>query len=259
MMGKKRIALITGASGGIGKEFVTLMSKENLDEIWCVARNELKLNNLKVEFGDRVVTLPLDLSKEQSVIKICELLDKKQPDIGYLINNAGIGEELGSYKELTMEKSSKAIQINCSAVVSLCTVCIPYMQRGGKIINLSSQSSFQPVPYLNLYAATKAFVRSYTRALSIELKEAGISATAVCAGWTDTEMLPGTCNNRKIKYPGIVSPGRVAAKALSDSKKGKDMSVCTVYVKYMHLLSKVFPHSIVMKTWVKSISEYLQQ
>lgn len=254
---KKKIAIITGASGGIGKEFVTLMMDKNIDQIWCVARNTEKLDGLKTEFNEKIFTLSLDLSKQESIIQIEDLLCKDQPNITYLINNAGIGETLGSYKELTTEKIYNTIQLNCGALASLCSVCIPYMQRGNKIINLSSQSSFQPVPYLNLYAATKVFVRNFTRALNVELKETGITATAVCAGWVDTEMLPKTHNNIQIKYPRLISPKYVAVKALSDAEKGKDMSVCTIYVKYMNLLSKIFPQKTVMRTWVRSIRKYL--
>jgi len=254
---KKRIAIITGATGGLGKEFVSLMVNEAIDEIWCVARNIQKLNSLKDEYENKVVALSYDLSEQESIANIRSLLDKEQPRITYLINNAGTGEVLGSFTDLKMEKAYEIVQLNCGAVVSLCAICIPYMQEGDRIINLSSQSSFQPVPYLNLYAATKAFVRSYTRALNVELKQKGISATAVCPGWVDTEMLPRTSNGIEIKYPGLVSPKRVALKALSDAKKQKDMSVCTGYVKYMHLLSKIFPQKVVMKTWTRSVQKYL--
>lgn len=254
---KKKIAIITGASGGIGKEFVVLLLNEKIDEIWCVARNPEKLNIVKEEFGDKIVPLYFDLSEKESIISIDTILKKQQPRIKYLINSAGIGEELSSYKECTVEMNYKTIHLNCCALVSLCNICIPYMEQGDHIINLSSQSSFQPVPYLNLYASTKVFVRNYTRALNVELKEAGISATAVCSGWTETEMLPKSRNNINIKYPGIISPKRVAVKALADAKKKKDMSVCTLYVKYMHMLSKFFPTKSVMNTWVKSISKYL--
>ena len=253
-----KIAIITGASGGLGKEFVALLLNEELDEIWCVARNIQKLNSLKEEYGDKVIPLSFDLSKQESITAMRDLIDSKKPQIKYLINNAGIGEILGSYKQLSLEKTFKIIQINCNVVVSLCSICIPYMQTGDKILNLSSQSSFQPVPYLNLYAATKVFVRSYTRALNVELKGLGISATAVCPGWVDTEMLPKTSNGKKIKYPGLVSSKPVAVKALSDAKKNKDMSVYSLYVKFMHLLAKIYPQRLVMKTWIRSIRKYLE-
>jgi len=255
---KKRTAIITGASGGLGKEFVALMASEKIDEIWCVARNIQKFNMIKEEYGDKITPFSFDLSKPESITSIREILKKEQPVIAYLINNAGIGEDLSLYKELSLEKVNSIIQVNCNAVASLCTICIPYMQEGSRILNISSQSSFQPVPYLNLYAATKVFVRSFTRALNFELKEAGIFATAVCPGWIDTEMLPKTLNGKKVKYPGLVSPKRVAIEALSDAKKKKDMSVCTSYVKYMHLLSKIFPQKTIMKTWVKSIKKLLE-
>lgn len=254
---KKTIAIVTGASGGLGKAFVALLIKENLDEIWCVARNAEKLFELKAAYGDKIIPLSLDLSKQQSIEHIQKMLEEERPSIAYVINNAGIGESLGSYKDLGVEKAYEVIGVNCSAVVGLCTVCMPYMQKGSRIINLSSQSAFQPVPYLNLYAATKVFVRNYTRALNVELKDAGISATAVCCGWTETEMLPKTHNGIAIKYPGLVLPKGVAVKALADAKKGKDMSVYTAYVKYMHVLSKLFPHKAVMRTWVGSIRRYL--
>ncbi|AEE16274.1 SDR family NAD(P)-dependent oxidoreductase [Treponema brennaborense] len=254
----KHIAIITGASGGLGKEFAALMVRENLDEIWCVARSKDKLNAVKSEFGEKIRVLPFDLSKQDSIRLLSELLNAESVNVVYLINNAGIGEKLGSYKEMTVEKSYETIQLNCSAVVALCTVCIPHMQRGSRIINVSSQSSFQPVPYINLYASTKAFVTSFTRALNMELNGTGVTATAVCAGWADTDMLPKTLNGKTVKYPGLVSPKLVAAQGLADAKKGRDMSVCTLYVKYMRLLSKIFPHKTVMRTWIKSVSQYLE-
>lgn len=255
---QKNIAIITGATGGIGKEFVALMIDENVDEIWCVARNQDKLHRLKTKYGEKIHVISLDLSKQESVTQIIELLKKESANVTYLINNAGIGEKLGSYKELNAEKSYETIQVNCTAVAALCVGCIPHMQKGSKIINLSSQSSFQPVPYINLYASTKAFVTSFTRALNAELRGTGITATAICAGWADTEMLPKSLNGKAVKYPGLVSPRLVAVKGLSDAKKGKDVSVCTLYVKYMRFLSKVFSHKTVMRTWIKSVNGYME-
>lgn len=254
----KKIAIITGACGGIGKEFVALTVNEDVDEIWCIARSKDKLSALKAEYGKKIRVLPLDLTKQASIMEIGELLKSEPINVTYLINNAGVGEKLGSYEELTAEKINATVQLNCSVVAALCVICIPFMQRGSRILNLSSQSSFQPVPYINLYASTKAFVTSYTRALNVELKGAGITATAICAGWTDTDMLPRELNGKRVKYPGLVSPALVATQGLADAKEGKDMSVCTPYVKYMRFLSKVFPHKTVMKTWVKSVEGYLK-
>ena len=253
---KKRITIITGASGGIGKEFVKLLLLEDLDEIWAIARDQEKLMNLKSEFGDKVVGVSLDLTRSSELLTIEELLRNENPLIVYLINNAGMAK-MGTYKEFSAQEIESTISINCTALVVLSTFCIPFMQEGSRILNISSASSFQPLPYLNLYSATKVFERSYSRALNKELEGTGITATAVCPSWVDTELLMKEANGRAIKFPGIVPAEKVAKKAISDAKKGKDMSVCTLYVKYMHVLAKVFPQKASMNTWVRSIKEYV--
>jgi short-subunit dehydrogenase len=131
------------------------------------------------------------------------------------------------------------------------------MRQGSRILNISSASSFQPLPYLNLYASTKAFERSYSRALNAELKGTGITATAVCPSWVDTDLLLKEMNGRKIKFPGIVPPDRVAVQALKDAKRGEDMSVCTLYVKWLHVLAKIFPQKVVIYRWVHQIKRYI--
>ncbi len=254
---KKHIAIVTGASGGIGTEFVKELLKEELDEIWVIARNVKKLNDLKDQFGEKIVPISKDLSSRKEVLSIGDRIKEVNPVILYLINNAGLGKMGSSYQDFTLEESDKTIELNCNTVVSMCTMCIPYMQKGSCILNISSQASFQPVPYLNLYAATKVFERSYSRALHMELEKTGITVTAVCPGWIDTDMLLEECNHHKIKFPGLVSPDIVAQKAMKDTKKGRDMSVCTFYVKYMHFLSKIFPQKIVMRKWVRSIKKYI--
>ena len=123
---KKKIALITGASGGLGREFVALMINEPLDEIWCVARNIQKSDGLKEQYGDKIVPLSFDLSKQESIVSIKERIEAEQPRIAYLINNAGIGEFLGSsFTVMSIETTHEIIQLNCNAVASLCSICIP--------------------------------------------------------------------------------------------------------------------------------------
>lgn len=251
----KKIAIITGATGGLGKEFVNLISNEKLDEIWTIARNKEKLSSLKNEYGNRIVTMSKDLSKKEDLAWIQAFLAKETPQVAYLVNNAGAGK-MGSYDEFSINEIDVTLDTNCKAVAVLCSMCIPYMTKGGCILNISSQASFQPDPYLNLYSSTKAFVTSYSRALHRELKDKGITVTAVCPGWVDTELLNKEWNGRKIKFPGIVQPHPVVKKALKDAKKGKDMSVYGTYVKGMQIFSKLLPHKIVMNLWIKSIDKY---
>jgi len=93
--------------------------------------------------------------------------------------------------------------------------------------------------------------------LNKELEGTGITVTAVCPSWVDTELLMKEANGRTIKFPGIVPAEKVVKKAISDAKKGKDMSVCTLYVKYQHVLAKVFPQKASMSTWVRGIKQYV--
>lgn len=250
------IAIITGATGGLGREFVREALKENIDEIWSVARNEKKLDDLKAEFGDKVRPVRCDLSSTDDLSKLFGLIETQRPDIRLLINNAGIGK-MGASTDFTDDEILKEIDINCKAVCLLCRHAVPFMSKGSRILNISSASSFQPVPYINLYAAGKAFVRSYTRSLNAELKAKGIVCTAVCPGWIDTDMLQKEYNGKPVKFPGLVSPERVAVQAMRDSAKGKDMSVCSLFVKYEHFLSKILPHKWIMKMWLNGIKEYV--
>jgi len=252
----KRISIITGASGGIGKEFTRMMLAEEIDEIWAIARNKDKLIALRNECGDKVIVISKDLTNSTELHSIKMMLEEEKPIIAYLINNAGVAR-MGSYKDFSVAEIEASIYINCSAAAVLCSICIPYMERGSRILNISSASSFQPLPYLNLYAATKAFVRSYSRSLNVELKDTGITSIAVCPSWVDTDLLMKEINGEKIQFPGIVSAEKVVRKALRDAKKGKDMSVCSLYVKFEHLLVKVFPQKMTMNTWVRKIRRYL--
>lgn len=251
----KQIAIITGASGGIGREFVRQMYQYEVDEIWAVARNQDKLERLKEEYGAKIRPVSADLSQSQGLATIGKMLHEEPVMVRYLVNNAGM-LELGASIEFSPETIEKTVDLNCKAVVQLANLCIPYMKEGSKMINIASSASFQPLPYLNLYAATKAFVRSYSRSLHMELRHAGITVTAVCPGWVDTSLLPEKRNGKKIHYPGITVPDRVVKKALQDVKKGRDMSVYTFKVKLQHIAAKFLPQRLVMKVWMMLVLKY---
>lgn len=145
------------------------------------------------------------------------------------------------------------IDLNCSGVVAMGLICIPYMTRGSRLLNIASQASFQPLPYQNIYSATKAFVRNYSRALHVELKDKGILVTAVCPGWMDTELYDrAIIGVRKAthRFAFMASPHLVAAKALRDAKAGKDCSIYGFFVKLGHLAAKLLPQKVMMKLWL---------
>lgn len=250
---KKQIAIVTGANGGLGKEFVKLLSDDSeITEIWAIARNEEKLNQLAKEFGDKIRTFSMDLTDREKAKQIGEELGHADVSVKYLVNNAGFAK-FCSYNDISIEESLNMIDLNISAVVALGLVCIPFMDRGSHIINIASQASFFPLPYQNIYSSTKAFVRNYTRALNVELKDKGIQAIAVCPGWMKTGLFDrGVIGAEKgtNNFSGMVTPDVVAAKALKDAKKGKDISVYGLYVKSTHLLSKIMPQKMMMKVWL---------
>lgn len=253
----KRIALVTGATGGIGREFTQLLINKEIDELWAIARNEEKLNQLRDEMGERIVVLPVDLSKREGLTVIERKLHEEQATITYLLNNAGIAK-MGTYDEFDIEEIQTTINLNCTAIITLCRICIPFMQRGSKILNISSASAFQPTPYLNLYAATKAFELSYSRALNTELRGTGISVCAVCPSWVDTELLVREVNGRTVSFPGLVTPLAVAQKALRDADKGRALSVYPLYAKYLHVAAKCLPQRLIMHTWLRMLKHYQQ-
>ncbi len=251
-MGKKTIAIVTGASGGLGLEFVKiLMKKTELDEIWIIARNEAKLKKVQKKYGDKIKCFPMDLSELSNIKKFGESQELESCKIKYLINNAGFAK-CCSYEDLSLDESINMIELNVSGVVAMGLVCIPYMKGSSHIINIASQASFQPLPYLNIYSATKAFVRNYTRALNVELKDKGITATAVCPGWMKTGLFDRALIGAKKapkNFKGMVRPDLVAKKAMMDADKGKDISVYSLYVKMGHLVAKILPQKAMMKVW----------
>lgn len=254
----KKIAILTGATGGLGREFLKQILNEEIDEVWAIARNGQRLSELHEQYGEKVVPISIDLSEMQEIEQIRHLLDEKKPQVTYLINNAGLAK-MGKYNDFSIEEIDKTINVNCKAPVMLAQICIPYMRKGSRILNISSASAFQPNPYINLYAASKAFERSYSRALNVELNGTGITSTAVCPGWIDTELLQKEINGKKVKFPGLVTPDRVAKQAIKDAKKGKDMSVCSLYIKCQHMNVKLLPQRWVMKIWMSGIGKYLKE
>lgn len=252
----KKIAIVTGATGGVGQAFVQELIKESLDQIWVIGRNEQSLLALKEKYGKTIVPICKDLSNSSDILSFSKLLEQQNLSVRWLVNNAGMAKMAPS-KEFSFLEIEQTIDVNCKAPIALINICIPYMEYGAKILNISSASAFQPVPYINLYAATKVFERHYSRALNVELASNGITVTAVCPSWVDTKMLTKNINGKEVHFPGIVAPLKVARKAIKDAKKGKDMSICSFYVKCQHINVKLFPQRLTMKIWLHDIKKYL--
>lgn len=247
------IAIVTGATGDIGEEFVKSLLSES-DQVWAVGRSENKLSSLKEKYGDKIVPVRVDLSDRNDIFSFCEKIESEKPEIRYLVNNAGVAK-MKPVSDFTLEEISDMLDINDKAATLICRACIPYMVKGSYILNVASASAFQPNPYIALYSASKAYLLSFTRSLNVENEN--ITCTAVCPGWVDTKMLPKQRDGKDIRYPGMTPASKVVEVALKDCHKGKDVSVCSFYFRYMRFLSKVTPHSIAMKMWVKAIRQYI--
>ena len=247
------IAIVTGATGDIGEEFVKSLLAET-DQVWAVGRSENKLTSLKEKYGDKIVPVRVDLSDRDDIFSFCEKIESEKPEIRYLVNNAGVAK-MKPVSDFTLEEISDMLDINDKAATLICGACIPYMVKGSYILNVASASAFQPNPYIALYSASKAYLLSFTRSLNVENES--ITCTAVCPGWVDTKMLPKQRDGKDIRYPGMTPASKVVEVALKDCHKGKDVSVCSFYFRYMRFLSKVTPHSVAMKMWVKAIRQYI--
>ena len=247
-----KIAVITGASSGMGREFVFALDREErFDEIWVIARREYRLEELKAKCRNPIRPLVWDLEKRESLYAYRELLGKERPEIAVLVNAAGFGL-FGVFREMDMDRQLDIIDLNSRALTGMCHLSIPYMKEGGRIWNMGSMSSWQPVPYINVYGASKAYVLSFSRALGKEVEKRGIRVMAVCPGWITTEFFEHAVHDDTIKYYNrFYPPEQVIAKALKDMKKGKAVSVLGFPERLQVQLVKHLPTSFIMNTWCK--------
>ena len=250
-----RIAIVTGASSGMGREFVKQVSKkEKFDEIWVIARRKEALESLKKEVKAKIRPITLDLQHPESFETYKKLLAEEKPEVALLANIAGYGK-FGKYDEISLEDCLGMIDLNCKALVAMSQLTIPYMKRGSKILQLDSLSAFQPVPYLNVYGSSKSFVLSYSRALNRELKTKGIRVMSVNPGWVKTEFFDHATksSNDAITYFNVMYDAKdvikTAIRDLYHTKK--DVSIHGFQIKAQVLLVKLLPHKIVMEIWMR--------
>lgn len=250
-----KIALITGASSGLGREFAVQAASQNqFDEIWVVARRADRLQELADSLPVPVRPIPLDLQNAESFRVLKMLLKDAGADVRLLVCAAGFGK-FGSCLDLSDEEISSMIDLNCKAVVRSCHAALDFMSEGSRIIVMGSSASFQPLPDFNLYAASKAFVVSFCRALNVELKPRRISVTAVCPGFVRTEFFavakdtanPDACNNFKPLYESQ----DVVRQAYRDAGKSRDVSVYGAHVKLHRMVAKLLPAGVMMRIWKK--------
>ena len=249
-----KIAVITGASSGMGREFVLQLSRqEPFEEIWVIARRAERLEELKQLVSTPLRIVPLDLSAKPGWDAYAALLASEKPDVRVLVNASGFGR-FGTYADIPLSDSLAMIDLNCKGLVAMTELTLPYMHEGAKILQLDSLSSFQPVPYINVYGATKAFVLSYARALNVELKPRKIRCMAMCPGWVQTEFFDHAIQKGSdaVTYFNIMFTAeevvRTAIKDLYHSNK--DVSIHDFRIRTQVFFTKLLPHRLVMKVWM---------
>ena len=247
------IAIITGASSGMGKEFVVQADKRyKLDEIWVIARREDRLVALQNETSTKIVPIALDLTKSESFDVIAQKLENEKPNVKLLVNASGFGK-MAKFIESNQTSNADMCDLNLKALVLMTQTVLPYIKEGGKIIEVGSMSSFEPVPHLSVYAATKAGVLSFTRALAHELRKQKIKVLCVCPYWVKTEFFERAGEKEKLKKFDILYDASFVVKVAYKTvdKKKKNYVVPGKYAKLLRVMAKFLPHNFMMKVMDK--------
>lgn len=244
-----KTAIITGASSGLGREFLSLIhgTFPEIEEYWLIARRAEQLADCSVP-GVRLRLLALDLTSRDDLNTLLGTLADAAPQIELLINCAGCGY-LGNFADGSLSEQNRMLELNVQALTSVTHMTLPYFAQGGRIINISSIASFVPNVRMTVYSATKAYVSFFSRGLHEELKPRKISVTAVCPGPMDTEFIRAGRIKGQSKTFDVLPyciPHKVAAGALKAARKRKAVYTPKAFYKFYRVLSGLIPHAILL-------------
>ncbi len=247
----KRIAIITGASSGFGREFALQLDLKFrcIDEYWLIARSKDNLLEVAKDMVHKTKIINLDLCEDESIDKIVKLVNKEKAFVKMLVNSAGFGK-YGSVAYMDEDHIRDMIKLNCTALTLLTKRLIPYMDENSRIINLASSAAFLPQPEFSIYAATKSYVLSFTRSLNVELKKLSIYATAVCPGPSGTNFFNVAEGNQMApwyKKALMAPPENIVELAIRDSINKEEVSVYGTIMRGFRLSAKYVPHSVILK------------
>lgn len=246
-------AVITGASGGLGREYINAVIAEypSVDAFWLIARRKELLKEIAGEHPDKTIAaISLDLSEEESLDIFEQLLKENTPEIKVLINNAGFGK-CEDFFSSNRRAQTDMVDLNCRALMGMTRLCLPYMLDDSLVLNIASIAAFAPTPRMSVYSATKAYVLALSKALHDELRPRGIKVTAVCPGPMDTDFwhvanVPEG-KSRLIDSLPRVSPKDVAVGSLRAAKRGKIVYTKGIWYKLYRLAAKLLPHGFIME------------
>jgi len=241
-------ALITGASSGIGEAFAGALAAQGFDLV-LVARSEDRLRSLAKQLTEvharRVEVVTADLTHAGAAAKVRAATGALGIDVDLLINNAGFGT-VGSFHKLDAARERDEVLLNAAAVVDMAHAYLPDMvERGrGGIINVASMAAFQPIPYMSVYAATKAFVLSFSQSLRGEVRGKGVKVIAVCPGPVDTPFFEATGNDRlrsTVPKATMMTADAVVRESLKAFRAGRSVVVPGVANKMLAASTRLLP------------------
>jgi short-subunit dehydrogenase len=243
-------ALITGASSGIGYALSHELARRGYHTI-LVARNTEKLEalaqNLRSTYGITSTVIPFDLAKPNAATELFKTLTSRTLTVDILVNNAGFGY-LGEFAKADWESQVSMLQVNIATLVHLTQLVLPSMlaRKSGKILNVGSTGSFSPVPTMAVYAATKAFVLSFSEALAVELKNTGVTVTALCPGATNTGFAERAQAHKTLLFKSAMSAETVAHQGIQALFQGKKRIVTGWLNKLMIASIRFTPRDLVL-------------
>lgn len=245
------IIIITGASSGMGVEFALQLDNvfHNIDEIWLIARRKKEMLEVAQYLEHTTRVLDMDVADEEQVERFRKLLADEKPVIRMLVNCAGYGI-MGDFSASNISEELGMIDVNCRALTQMTYLCIPYMKKNSRIIQLASSAAFLPQPNFAVYAATKSYAYSFSRALNQELRSKKIYVTAVCPGPVDTpffDIAEKTGSTLAVKKLTLVRADQVVKKAIADSYHKREKSVYSAWIKSFDIAAKIIPHRAILE------------
>jgi len=242
-----KVAIVTGASSGIGREISLLLDKEDsVEEIWLVARRAERLTALAEALTVKSRIFPLDVTSPDAAETIAEALRESDAEVTYAVLAAGAGV-IGDLMKIPLEEQTAIIDLNCRSQVSFLYTLVPYMSKGSRVIGIASAAAFCPQPGFSVYAATKSFYLSFLRGVRTELRPRGISVTAVCPGPAKTEFFDVAEKHAKmspLKRSFFTTPEKVARVSLRAAKHNRAVATPTLVMKLFRILAKILPHGL---------------
>ncbi len=243
-----RIAVITGASSGLGACYVDAVVKlfPKTEELWLIARRKERLKEVAKKHPDKhCVIIPMDMADMSSFKLLEKKLKAVNPQIDVLINDAGVSAD-GQFADMELEHMLKIIDLNCKGATAITKSCLPYIADNGTILEVSSTSAFVPNTNLIVYCASKSYLSALSLGLREELKDRHINVCAACPGFMLTEMTKSKLTKGQSRLP-VIDPRTAALKSLKAAKNGRAVYTTGVFYKGYRLLAKLLPHTLLIK------------